>query len=39
MSTKLTTKEIQKEISKEEISKAKEELLKRQNNKDKEIKK
>lgn len=39
MSTKLTAKEIDKEISKQEIEKAKKELKKRLDNNDKDIKK
>ncbi len=39
MSTKLTQKQIDEAIKNEQIAKAKKELLKRQNNKDKEVKK
>jgi hypothetical protein len=39
MSTKLSQKEIDEAIKAEKIAKAKKELLKRQNNKDKEVKK
>jgi hypothetical protein len=39
MSTKLSLKEIDKEISKEQIEKAKKELNKRLQNNDKEVKK
>lgn len=39
MSTKLNLKEIDEEIKKEQLEKAKKELLKRQKNNDKEIKK
>jgi len=39
MSTKLTLQDINKQVQKEEIAKAKKELLKRELNKDKEIKK
>ena len=39
MSTKLTSKEIEKELTKKQREKAKAELLKRQSNKDKEVKK
>lgn len=39
MSTKLNLKEIDEEIKKEEIAKAKKEALKRESNKNKEVKK
>jgi hypothetical protein len=39
MSTRLNLQDINKQVQKEEIAKAKKELLKREQNKDKEVKK